>query len=386
MAIIGILGRGTSSSSGSGGTIGIGSPTYGWAYQDFSAGTIGTTNVTLTANENGTGVTFVPGKVVSNTAIIVLADANEEKAYTGTSKLFSTLVNVSSHTGVSVNLTGVPHVSWGDIRVYYYYRYDFGLPDDYTMAPKSISREVLNELNALFITEEEFIHNDLSGLQGGNGVDEFYHLTQSQYANISGGGSGGATDFTDLGDTPGNYSGAADYRVVVNGSATGLTFEEIPDYALDSDLTDLEGDVLQNTSDIASISGDLDDRVIRSGDTMTGALGWDYNSVSTETNNASNLGLTGVSNVIDSFAHNSNLGAAEWLVISTNGSASRTSKIIAVYDSTNATHNEYVTSDIGTGNTLDLELRVINSGGNINLIANTSSGTWNIKCFRVLVR
>lgn len=383
MAIIGILGRGDSSGSGAGGT--LGSPTYGWGYQDFPAGTIGLTNVTITANDNGTGIVFDAGKIVSNTAIIVRADANEEKAYTGTSKLFSTLVNVSGHTGVSVNLTGVPHISWGDIRIFYYYRYDTGLPPGYSLAPKSISAEVLNEMDDLFITEEEFIHNNMNGLQGGNGVDEFYHLTYSQYSSIS--GSGGATEFTGLTDTPNNYSGSADYRVVVNGSETGLVFEEIPDYALDSDLTSLESDVSQNTSDIASISGDASTHVIRTGDTMTGSLNWDYNSVSVEPNNVSNIGLTGVSNVIDSFPHNSGLvGAVEWLVISTNGSAARTSKIIAVYDSSSATHNEYVTSDIGTGSTIDLELRVINSGGNIVLIANALSGTWDVKAFRILAR
>ncbi len=382
MAIIGILGRGTSSGSGSSG--GVGSPVYGWGYQDFTAGTIGTTNVTITNNQNGT-ISFDSSKVVSNSAIIVRADANEEKAYTGTSKLFSSLVNVSSHTGVSVNLTGVPHVSWGNIRIFYYYRFDTGLPDGYIMAPKSVSAESLNELNALFITEEEYIHNTLKNLQGGNGVDEFYHLTYSQYANISGGGSG-VSDFISLTDTPSNYSGDAGKRVVVNGSETGLVFETIPDYALNSDLLNLENEVDQNTLDIASISGDSATHVIRSGDTMTGSLGWNYNNTETKIENNANIGLTGVSNIIDSFPHNSSVGAVEWLVISTNGSTSRTSKIIAVYNSSDATHNEYVTSDLGTGNTLDLELRVIVSGSNVVLVANTYSGTWNVKCFRFLVK
>jgi hypothetical protein len=134
----------------------------GWGYQDFTAGEINSTNVTITANNNGTGYTFNPISIISGTAVIVLKNNGDEKAYSGSIKLFSTIVEVVSHNGVNITLNAIPHISWGDIRIYYYYNY-LKIPRDYIIAPKTVSATLFNEIDSLFITEEEY-NSRMSGL------------------------------------------------------------------------------------------------------------------------------------------------------------------------------------------------------------------------------
>ena len=127
----------------------------GWGYQDFAANS--GPNLTLTANDNGTNIVFESSRVISNTAIVVIDDGTDTKAYTGTTRLFSTKVEVSTHTGVSITLNGTPNASWGGIRVYYYYSYFSGVPLDYTIPSKSVSAQVFEEFNDLFQSEEEIV-------------------------------------------------------------------------------------------------------------------------------------------------------------------------------------------------------------------------------------
>ena len=128
----------------------------GWAYQDFTAGTITTTSVTISANENGTdSYGFETGRIISGSAIIVLADTPAKKAYTGTTRLFSTKVAVTAHTGTAVTISGVPHSDWGDIRVYYFYDFPLGVPRDYQIPSKAVAENLFAELQSLMITEEE---------------------------------------------------------------------------------------------------------------------------------------------------------------------------------------------------------------------------------------
>ena len=94
---------------------------YGWGYQDFS--TPGGTSLVLTANENGSNVTFDANKVVSDTAVIVRSSDTDSLAYSGSIRLFSTKVKVSSHSNANITLNAIPHSSWGDVRVYYLYQY-----------------------------------------------------------------------------------------------------------------------------------------------------------------------------------------------------------------------------------------------------------------------
>ena len=143
----------------SGGSTPIGKPIVAWGYQDFAAGDITSTSVTITANENGTGIPFVPINIKSDTAVIVLAENSSKKAYTGTTKInpFSTVVNVASNANDSVTLTKIPNASWGNIRIYYAYTYSSGTPEDYEVPTSTLlNRTVLDELNAQFVNEEEF--------------------------------------------------------------------------------------------------------------------------------------------------------------------------------------------------------------------------------------
>jgi hypothetical protein len=110
----------------------------------------------LTANDNGTNIIFEGDRVISSTAVITVDDGTDTKAYTGATKLFSTKVEATAHTGTSVTLNGTPDVSWGGIRVYYYYSYYSGVPLDYTIPSKAVSAEIFEEFNALFKSEEEF--------------------------------------------------------------------------------------------------------------------------------------------------------------------------------------------------------------------------------------
>ena len=128
----------------------------GWAFEDFTAGDITTTSVTISANENGTDLYgFDSTKIVNTTAVVVRADYPAKKAYTGLTALFSSKVAVSAHTATAVTLSGVPHATWGDIRIYYFYDYALGMPQDYQIPSKAVAENLFAELQSLMITEEE---------------------------------------------------------------------------------------------------------------------------------------------------------------------------------------------------------------------------------------
>ena len=125
----------------------------GWGYQDFAAGSITTTSVTITANSNGTGFTFSNTKIINSSAVIVRAADNNKVPYTGSTTLFSSKVSVTGNTGDVVTLSGVPNASWGDCRIFYRYTYE-KIPTGYTMAPKFVSSQVLDALDESFVTDE----------------------------------------------------------------------------------------------------------------------------------------------------------------------------------------------------------------------------------------
>ena len=126
----------------------------GWGYQDFTVGTIGTTSVTLTANENGSGITFDPLLVLNSSAVIVRKADPESFAYSGTTRWFSTKIAVTAHTADSITLNAIPNATWGDLRIYFYYTYD-RFPAGFSVAPKFVSSLMFDEVNYLFVTEEE---------------------------------------------------------------------------------------------------------------------------------------------------------------------------------------------------------------------------------------
>lgn len=141
----------------------------GWGYQDFSAGEIYSTNVTITKNQNGNSIAFNPSKIINNTAVIVLKSNGDEKAYSGTTKLFSSKVEVSSQDGVNIVLNFIPNTSWGDLRIYYYYTYNV-IPVNYSIAPSTVSADLFNEIDGLFVTEDE-LNAKIIEVGGGGSAD-----------------------------------------------------------------------------------------------------------------------------------------------------------------------------------------------------------------------
>jgi len=123
-----------------------------WGYQDFNAGVINSTNVTLTANSNGISAPFIPANI-TGTAFIVRSDDREEFAYTGATELFSSKVKVNSNTNDSVVLSGIPHSSY-PIRIYYEILSNF-YPENYQKPAKILSASALDKLNPIIATQEE---------------------------------------------------------------------------------------------------------------------------------------------------------------------------------------------------------------------------------------
>lgn len=125
-----------------------------WAYQDFSAGAITGTSVTLTANENGDSAPFSVGSILSGRAHICLASDNEEYAYSGTSKFFSTKIKINSMSGASITLNAAPHISWGTIRIWYQISAS-AYPENYIMPPLAVSSSMLDKLDPILLTHDE---------------------------------------------------------------------------------------------------------------------------------------------------------------------------------------------------------------------------------------
>jgi hypothetical protein len=157
--------------------------TQGWGYQDFAAGAITGTAVTLSDNENGDYLSFSSGGVVNGSAVIVRTPTTDytettKKVYTGATAILSSAVEVTAHTSnTSVTLSGIPHASW-PCRIYYLYNYTSGIPVNYTVPPKSITSFLVSELQAMLITEQE--------LTGGTKTASFASLTAAT-ADINGG-------------------------------------------------------------------------------------------------------------------------------------------------------------------------------------------------------
>ena len=123
-----------------------------WGYQDFLAGVITSTSVTLAANSNGTSVSFDPAKLINSSASLFRQDGISY-AFTGTTSLFSSKVTVVSQVGSAITLSGIPHASWGTLRIWYQIKSN-GYPQDYTNPPLTVQDTVIGALGALFEEEE----------------------------------------------------------------------------------------------------------------------------------------------------------------------------------------------------------------------------------------
>jgi hypothetical protein len=142
------------------------SNTVSWGYFDIPSGTITSGYLEITDNLNGNSITYNPSSVINNSAVIVQKTNNSALLYDGTFKIFSHKVEVTSNTISGVMLNYVPHISWGDARVWYLYTYYAGLPNNHTIAPVFIQNKVLNEFDSLFMTNQEvsgYVEERISG-------------------------------------------------------------------------------------------------------------------------------------------------------------------------------------------------------------------------------
>lgn len=152
---------------------------YGWGYQDFTAGTIAGVNVTLTANQNGTDVVFENSKIISSTAVIVRKSNTDSFAYTGITRTFSTRVVVNSQIEAVIVLNGIPDVSWGDLRIYYMYTYDRGVPAGFNMAPMFIRNLQVDEMANFFIVDPTTAVGDII-YRGAGGITKLSIGTEGE--------------------------------------------------------------------------------------------------------------------------------------------------------------------------------------------------------------
>lgn len=122
-----------------------------WAYQDFNAGAITGTSITLNSTSYS-NVSFDASKII-NSAFIVRSDNLKKYVYTGATALFSSKIKINSISSSSVTLSGTPHSSY-PIRIYY--QYNSGItPINYTPPINTITASALDELNPIIATQEE---------------------------------------------------------------------------------------------------------------------------------------------------------------------------------------------------------------------------------------
>jgi hypothetical protein len=135
-----------------------------WAYQDFAPGQINSTTVILTANQNGSGTFFFPGKIVSGIgrAAIFRSDDLEAYVYTWieTIPLFSSKIYVVTINEDEVTLNAIPHSSYS-IRIWYKIN-SSSIPFNYTMPPMVVSSSMMEKLDQILVTQDEIIDNLLS--------------------------------------------------------------------------------------------------------------------------------------------------------------------------------------------------------------------------------
>lgn len=120
-----------------------------WLYQDFPAGTA--SPITLTANDNGTGLVFSAAAVVNNSAVVtkltglpIYNDAANE--------IPANLVTASNPAGATVLLSSTPDAAEGGVRVWYLYVLSLGnLPLDLVVAPDFVTQTRINFLDTTYL-------------------------------------------------------------------------------------------------------------------------------------------------------------------------------------------------------------------------------------------
>ena len=122
-----------------------------WGYQDFAAGVITGTSVTITANSNGTGAAF---SNFMNYASIYRSDSDDYVYTTGFLGMFAGLVAVSSQSGTSITLNKIPAATT-PVRIWWLYT-GIRPGEGYILPPSNVLDAAATiKLDTLFITEAD---------------------------------------------------------------------------------------------------------------------------------------------------------------------------------------------------------------------------------------
>jgi len=144
-----------------------------WGYQDFAAGSVLTTSIILTANENGDDASFDISKITGGSAAIFSGDNPLEYVYTSAGKFFGTLISVSSHTGANITINKIPNPAT-NIRIWYKIL-STSIPTDYAQPPLALQAKMLENMDAILLSPED--------LNGGDGIN-YNSVTGEISANI----------------------------------------------------------------------------------------------------------------------------------------------------------------------------------------------------------
>lgn len=119
-----------------------------WLYQDFAAGS--GPNLTITDNDNGSGLIFNAARLVDNSAVVTKTTG--EPIFSNAAELPAQLVSVQSQVSDAVVLDGTPAVGQGTVRVWYLYAMPLSdIPDDAELAPQFVKEERSEFLDTRFL-------------------------------------------------------------------------------------------------------------------------------------------------------------------------------------------------------------------------------------------
>ena len=231
-----------------------------WGYQDFIAGDITSTSVTLTTNSNGTSAVFDVAKLISSSASLFRQDGISY-AFTGTTSLFSSKITVASQVGATITLSGIPNASWGTVRIWYQILSTV-YPQNYQNPPLTVQTTVVTALGALFEEQE-------------NKVTDFTVVNDILYPSALAVSTALALkQSTSAKDTTGGYAGLTLFKINFKNAANTFTsfFTNANTAARTYTFQDRDGTILDST-DLSTLNTSIATKQTIAKDTTGGYAG-----------------------------------------------------------------------------------------------------------------